>query len=370
MKEHIFLIYITDNKIGMNLKNHLAGIMIVAFMLQSSCTKNKEDGTIAPPTPTPSFPTVQQLNAAEQYSIGKGGQSFLVMHDGKIVRETYSNGGGTDRVQLLASATKGFTGMIGAIADQEDIIDLDTPVVEVLTEWRNDAQKSRITYRHLLTMSSGLEELKDQKMWVDYLKAKVLYPAGSTYIYGPDPNLFGLALQRKLGAQKVEDYMNTRLFQPLGIRVEWRGRFEDGNPQLSGGAYVRANEWIKFGEYVRLMLEDRWAGPQILTKQMLLEVLKSSAAYPAYGFYWWLKEPVPDSVGRRVDALNSNQHTIQIKPILEEPLIPDDFVMCRGAYGQCLYVIPSRKLVVVRNAPASVTEMYKDHELLVLLLKP
>ena len=30
--------------------------------------------------------------------------------------------------------------------------------------------------------------------------------------------------------------MNRRLFQPLGVRVEWRRRFADGNPQLSGGA--------------------------------------------------------------------------------------------------------------------------------------
>jgi len=313
-------------------------------------------------------PTAGQMDAAEQYSAGLGGQTFLVLYQGKIIRESYTNGGNANKLQLLGSATKGFTGMIGAIAAYDGIIDLDSPVVEVLTEWAGDTAKSKITYRHLLTMSSGLEELKDQKAWTDFLQAKVLYPAGSTFIYGPDPNIFGLALQRKLGEEKVVDYMNKRLFQPLGIQVVWNGNFSDGNPQLSGGAFVRANEWYRFGEFVRLTLEDQWTGPDIVPKLQLLEVIQGSPAYPAYGFYWWLKEPVSDSVADQVDLLNSELHTSQIEPILEEDAIPDDFMMCRGAYGQCLYVIPSRELVVVRNGPASPTGFYRDKEFLVRLL--
>ena len=339
-------------------------VLAIVVIFTMGC-KKQFDNTTQPST----RPTEQQMNAAQQYSVSKGGQTFLVVHQGNVIRESYTNGGNADRVQLLGSGTKGFTGMIGAIAAADGIINLDAPVAEVLTEWQGNAQKSAITYRHLLTMSSGLEELKDRTAWVEFLEARVLYAAGTAFIYGPDPNLFGLALQRKLGTEKVEDYMNRRLFQPLGIRVEWRGRFADGNPQLSGGAYVRANEWYKFGEFVRLMLADKWTGPQIVPKSFLQQVIAASTVYPAYGFYWWLKEPVPPTVGAMVDQLNSNQFTQQIKPIIDEPIIPDDFMMCRGAYGQCLYVIPSRELVVVRNAPASVTEMYKDHEFLSLLLK-
>lgn len=313
-------------------------------------------------------PSAQRMDSAEQYSVQMGGQTFMVVHQGRVVRESYANGGSADRVQLLASGTKGFTGMIGAIAAHDRIIELDKPVSEVLTEWANDSLKSKITFRHLLTMSSGLEELKDQASWTDFLKARSLQPPGTVFIYGPDPNIFGLALQRRLGAEKVEDYMNRRLFQPLGIRVEWRGRFADGNPQLSGGAYARANEWFRFGEFVRLMLEDRWTGPTILSRQMLSEVVKPSSVYPAYGFYWWLKEPVSESTAKMVDDLNNRQFTNQIKPIINEPRIPDDFIMCRGAYGQCLYVIPSRELVVVRNAPATVREIFEDDEFLRRLL--
>lgn len=317
----------------------------------------------------PGVPSKEQIDNAEQYSVANGGQTFIVVHNGNILRESYSNGGSQDKVQLLASATKGFTGMTGAIAAFDGIIDLDQPVVEVLTEWKNDPQKAKITYRHFLTMSSGLEELKDQAVWTDFLNAKLIYLAGTTFVYGPDPNPFGLALQRKLGGETVESYMKRRLFDPLGIRVEWRGKFQDGNPQLSGGAYVRANEWLKFGEFVRQMLDGTWKGPQIVSKSFFDMVFASSPPNPAYGFYWWFKRTVPASLIAIIDSINSDVHTRQIQPIIESKCIPSDFVMCRGAYGQCLYVIPSLKLVIVRNAPQGASgASYRDVELLNRLL--
>lgn len=47
-----------------------------------------------------------------------GGQTHLVMHEGQVIDEAYANGGAPDRVQLLASATKGFTGMAAGAYDQ------------------------------------------------------------------------------------------------------------------------------------------------------------------------------------------------------------------------------------------------------------
>ena len=92
-------------------------------------------------------------------SIIKGGQNFTVVHQGNVIRESYANGGNADRLQLLGSGTKGFTGIIGSIAAAYGIFNLDAPVVEVLAEWQGKSQKSAITYRHPLqrctkTMSS------------------------------------------------------------------------------------------------------------------------------------------------------------------------------------------------------------------------
>jgi hypothetical protein len=119
-------------------------------------------------------PTSSALEAARSYNFAMGGQSLIIMHRGEVLLEAYANGGAIDRAQLLASATKGFTGMIGAIAASEGLFDLDEPVSQrALTEWQGQPQKSQITYRHLLTMTSGLKELNDLGRWEDYLSASV-----------------------------------------------------------------------------------------------------------------------------------------------------------------------------------------------------
>jgi CubicO group peptidase (beta-lactamase class C family) len=213
--------------------------------------------------------------------------------------------------------------------------------------------KSRITYRHLLTMTSGLRELNDLAGWLDYLPAPVDHPGGRTFVHSGDPNIFGLALERRLGGEAVEDYLARRLLQPLGITsLRWVSNFADDHPNLSGSAYVTARDWVKFGEFVRLTMEGRWTGATILPRTFFDQVFAGNTAHPAYGFYWWLKEPVPPTLAATIDASNRNQFSRQIRPIIELPLVPDDFVMAAGAFGQRLYVIPPLGLTVVRHGPA------------------
>ena len=331
---------------------------------------NTTDPPPPPPPPAPAAgPTPEAVAAAKAYSASMGGQTFLVMFRGQVLDESYLNGGAPDRIQLLASATKGFTGMLGAIAAADGLFNLDEPVAQrALTEWRADPMKSRITYRHLLTMTSGLRELNDLSGWLDYLPAPVDYPGGSTFVYSGDPNIFGLALERRLGGEAVVDYLTRRLLQPLGITsLRWASNFSDGHPNLSGSAYVTARDWAKFGEFVRLTMEGRWTGPAILPRAQFDQVFAGNPAHPAYGFYWWLKEPVPAALARTIDANNKNQFSLQIKPIIDLAPVPDDFVMAAGAYGQRLYVIPSLGLTVVRNGPAQ-RNTYADEEFLGRLL--
>ena len=92
-----------------------------------------------------------------------------------------------------------------------------------------------------------------------------------------------------------------------------------------------------------------------------------AARCPAYGFYWWLKKPVPADLAATIDANNKKQFTRQIKPSIDSPLVPDNFVMAAGAYGQRLYVIPSRGLTVVRNGRTN-SDTFDDMQFLGRLL--
>jgi hypothetical protein len=97
------------------------------------------------------------------------------------------------------------------------------------------------------------------------------------------------------------------------------------------------------------------------------QMFADSAVHRAYGAYWSLKKAVPRDLAATIDANNKNQFDRQIKPIINSPLVPDDFVMAAGAYGQRLYVIPSRGLTVVRNGPTS-SDTFDDMQFLGRLL--
>ncbi|MFO0205329.1 MAG: hypothetical protein ACK54L_04120, partial [Betaproteobacteria bacterium] len=119
----------------------------------------------------------------------------------------------------------------------------------------------------------------------------------------------------------------------------------------SGGAYTTARDWTLLGEFVRRTMDGTWTGAALLPRSLFDTVFAGNPAHPAYGFYWWLKESVQASLAATIDANNKSQFARQIKPIIDNPRVPDDFVMAAGAFGQRLYVIPSRGLTVVRNSP-------------------
>ncbi len=306
-------------------------------------------------------PSADQIAAARAYHESSGGQGLVMLHDGRLIHESYANGGNANTQVLLASGSKGFTGLFGAMAAEDGLYGLDDPVVAVVPEWQSDPRRSRITWRHLLTMTSGLEDVKEQSTWEDFLRARAVAEPGTLFDYGSAPNVFGAALQRRLGAETVTAYMQRRLFGPLGIEVSWRGNFADGNPQLSGGAYVRTREWVNLGEMVRL--GGRWNGRQLISPQLLEQAMTGTAPNPAYGLYWWLNQEVPDEL-----ASSAPQFERHILGLIEAPFLPDDFAMAAGAYEQRLYVIPSLRLVVARNGPRSAGGRFDDVAFLSRLL--
>ncbi|MEO1135802.1 MAG: serine hydrolase domain-containing protein, partial [Pseudomonadota bacterium] len=94
---------------------------------------------------------------AADYNAEKGGVSLVVIQNGEIIHESYPNGGGPDSAWALASGTKSFSGIIAAAAVQDGLLSLDERAVEALPEWIGDPNKSKITLRQILSLTSGIE---------------------------------------------------------------------------------------------------------------------------------------------------------------------------------------------------------------------
>lgn len=106
--------------------------------------------------PTAPSGVQSSFSAAAKYSAERGGVSFLVMQEGRVVAEDYPNGGNANRARELASGTKSFSGVMAACAVQDGLMAWDDRVSDVITEWKSDPRRSQITVRQLLSLSSGI----------------------------------------------------------------------------------------------------------------------------------------------------------------------------------------------------------------------
>lgn len=280
--------------------------------------------------------------AAISYSDARRGYTVLVLRDGAVVCEARS--GSPEDAYELWSGTKSFVGIMAAAAVQDKLITLDEPVANTITEWAGVPLKKDVTLRHLLSMTSGQKStIGKPPTYAEAVGQDLSAPPGTAFQYGPAPmQLFGEVLRRKLVAAgrsgDLQAYLAERILNPLGISVaQWR-RGPDGNPLLPQGMILTAREWAKFGEFIRL--GGTRDGKPLVDSAAFGDLFKGTSANPGYGLTWWLPhaghgaDPITAStdIGRRADEL------------------PRDLVVAAGAGDQRLYVIPSRQLVIVRQA--------------------
>lgn len=281
--------------------------------------------------------------AAASYSDSHRGVSVIVLEDGKVVCEHYYGGNASTPYELW-SGTKSFIGILAAAAVQDGILNLDEAAADTISEWRNDPVRSKITIRQLLSMASGQPSVMGKPpTYAAALQVPLSAAPGETFMYGATPlQTFGEVMRRKLVAKglpgELDVYLERRILTPIGMTyAAWR-RGADGNVLTPQGMTITAREWAKFGEFIRA--GGIAGGKQLVDPAAFKALFAPSSANPAYGLTWWLPHPskVADPITAETDIGRNADR------------LPSDLVEAAGAGDQRLYVIPSLKLTIVRQA--------------------
>ncbi|MBV9008808.1 MAG: beta-lactamase family protein [Verrucomicrobia bacterium] len=307
------------------------------------------------------------LRSAAQYSAFHRGLSFLVVQDGRTLLEEYS-GGATAEIELrIYSGTKAFWNLAALAAAQDSILDLDEPVANTITAWRKDAAKSRITIRQLLNFDSGLtpEFMLQQSEPGDRdaiaIHAPLLARPGAAFIYGPASlQVFHRVLKTKLHSESPMRYLERRVLGKLGLGAQRYLPDRAGNPLLASGFVLTARDWAKLGA---LVLHN---GSPVISQQWLAQCWRGSAANPMFGFGWWNNRAAPS--GREIDverAIDAHWSASDWRNACLCRDAPRDLVACIGSGHQRLYVVPSLRLIVVRQGDGG---SFSDGTFLRLLL--
>ncbi|WP_449327051.1 serine hydrolase domain-containing protein [Sphingopyxis sp. 550A] len=282
--------------------------------------------------------------AALAYSEAHAGVTLLVLEDGKV----RCSSADVAKPQELWSGTKSLVGLMAAAAVQDGLLTLDERAADTLAEWKRDPAKAGVTLRQLLSMTSGQASAVGRpQSYLDSVEQPLAAAPGSKFQYGPAPmQIFGEIMRRKLVAMGEDGnprlYIERRLLAPLGVKVgDWRNG-PDGAPLMPQGLVLAASEWAKIGEFVRA--GGKLNGKPLVDPIALAELFKGSPANPAYGLTWWLPRasPASDPVTRSTDI------TVHAADL------PVDMVVAAGAGDQRLYVIPSKRLTIVRQAKLDV----------------
>lgn len=173
------------------------------------------------------------------------GVDIAVLNDGKVaylksygLRDKEKNLSLTpDSVTTAASLTKAtFAYMVMQLV-QEKVIDLDKPVYQYLprplpeyAKYRalaGDERYKKITARMLLDHTSGFPNLR---AFTDDHKLNINFEPGSRYGYSGEGILLLQCVVENVTGQPLEELMQTRVFQPLGMTrtsMIWQPRFEN-----------------------------------------------------------------------------------------------------------------------------------------------
>lgn len=287
---------------------------------------------------------------AALYSEEHEGLAVLVYEDGERVFEAYQNGFNAKKSQHIYSGTKSFAPVVALVAEREGLLTLDELASDTITEWKGDPKRAAIKIRHLLDFTSGLR-INDREMhspktrdkYASAIACRAASAPGAVFRYGSCHLMaFGELFRRKLEAASAKekdfvDYLRARVLDPIGCKVAFWLRDGKKNPALPYGAFMTAREWAKFGQLI--LDKGRHKKRALLPEKALAQCFRGTKANPIYGLNFWL-------VGKRLHRADRR--------------IPKDTVAAAGMYKQKLFIIPSRRLVIVRFGKTGVRSSFQD----------
>jgi CubicO group peptidase (beta-lactamase class C family) len=215
-------------------------------------------------------------------------------------------------LHTLQSVTKTITSIVvGAAIARGDFPSLDKPVLSFFEPGaveNVDDRKRRMTVRHLITMTAGIDwneglpyadprntatGLEVSPDWVKYtIDRPMMEEPGARFNYNSGATEVLAYVFRRATGVDVEEYAATHLFAPLGITRWFWKRSPSGLVDTEGGLYLEARDLAKIAY---LFLHDgEWEGKQVVTadwvKSSVTPIIPTSTAPNAasYGLAWWL----------------------------------------------------------------------------------
>jgi CubicO group peptidase (beta-lactamase class C family) len=269
---------------------------------------------------------------------GPGMRAIVVVHDGRIVAESYGRGFTASTPLQGWSMTKAVTAALVGMAIKDGRLSLEQKTL--FPQWAGDL-RANISVADLMAMSGGLQWNEDRGLVTDpgrmeYLvrdaaafarDRSLIASPGSKFHYSSGESVLLTRLWQNAVGAMAPSYPRERLFEPLGMHSAVLEADEAGTFLGEGFLYANAHDWARFGEFLRLGGE--WRGQQLLP----------------VGFVDYMRSPVRASDEGQGPVYGRGQVWLARGLGFD---LPADTFMLQGHLRQVIAIIPSRKLVILR----------------------
>ncbi|GGG06330.1 serine hydrolase [Dokdonia pacifica] len=269
--------------------------------------------------------------------------SALIIKNDHIVFEHYYQDYAYNKQQDLRSVNKSIKSILMGIAIDKGFIDSEDDLIskylkKPVPEKNLDPRKEKITIKHLLTMSTGLEcndwdkkskgqedRVYKKKDWLQYtLDLPMVREPGETSLYCSMCTLLAAEIIQQASGMPLEEFTQKYLFDPLGITNIKRGHTTTNKEIINTAKriYMTPRDMAKIGKLI--LQKGNWNGQQIVSEAW---IDKATAVHTKitginYGYLWW---QFPFNIqGQRVSA-----------------------TLATGNGGQYIMVFPEQDMIIV-----------------------
>jgi CubicO group peptidase (beta-lactamase class C family) len=234
--------------------------------------------------------------------------SFMLVRHGQVVAEGWWGPYEARTPHVLYSLSKSFTSTAIGMAIAEGKLGLDDEVLKFFPD-EAPAQPSvnlrAMRVRDLLRMSTGhvtepqlfgqVDSAMRSATWVKrFFAHPVPFKPGTHFLYNSPATYMLSAIVQKVTGQTVLDYLQPRLFEPLGIE---RPTWVQSPEGIDAGAYglsVRTEDIAKMGQLY--LQKGQWNGRQLIPTAWVEEATArqtSNGSSPrsdwdqGYGYQFW-----------------------------------------------------------------------------------
>ena len=277
-----------------------------------------------------------RLPALDDFLNANNTKAFIVLKDGRIVVERYFGTFTADSNWYWASAGKTMTAALVGIAQQEGLLSIGDASSKYMGRgWTSllPDTEDRITVRHQLTMTSGLDDGAGDGDCT--LPSCLVYKAdaGTRWAYHNAPyTLLDSVLESATSLTLNQLYL-TRMRSRIGMN----GAYLRSGP-YNNVLFTTPRSMARFG--LLMLGGGYWASTPVISDVAYIHQMTtpSQQLNKSYGFLWWLN-------GQESHMLPKTQ---VVFPGWLCPDAPADMFAALGKNGQILCVVPGRNLVVVR----------------------